>query len=291
MGKKKDKSDKPFFQKMRFRYRISVMDENSLEEKTFFRLSRFSVFLYLCSFVVITFAILTVLIFTTPIRYYLPGYGDEGNREMVIAESMRADSLQKQMNLQMEYLTIVKNIIAGDIEPTEVVPLDSFVFLDKQNAASLLNKSQREIDFVNRFEEEEKYNLSTIQARSNDNTFVFFPPVSGVISEKYNAAEQRYGISFVTSSNQNVLSVLDGTVVYADYSFQWGWIIQVQHERNYLSVYKNNVRLLKKVGDIVRAGESIAITGSSQKDDKDKNFYFELWSQGNAVNPEDVIIF
>ena len=112
-----------------------------------------------------------------------------------------------------------------------------------------------------------------------------------VISTSFNLAEHQFGINLITSSNESVVSVLGGTVVYAAFTFDFGWVIQVQHENNYLSVYKNNTRLLKKVGDEVKAGESIAITGDATGKNTGSQFYFELWKQGKAVNPEDVIIF
>ena len=68
-------------------------------------------------------------------------------------------------------------------------------------------------------------------------------------------------------------------------------MIQVQHEDNYLSIYKNNTRLLKKAGDKVKAGEGIAVTGEKAESKTGTQFYFELWKQGKPVNPEDVIIF
>ena len=93
----------------------------------------------------------------------------------------------------------------------------------------------------------------------------------------------------VNEHAKSVLSVLDGTVVYADYSFDHGWVVHVQHEGNYLSIYQNNTRLLKKAGDIVHAGEAIALTGEA--DGAGKPFYFELWNNGHAIDPEDVIVF
>ncbi len=280
--------DKPFLQRLKFKYRVSFLDENTLEEAWYVRLSRLSVFFYLCLFFIITFFLFAVLIITTPIRYYLPGYGDEGNRETVIAESMRADSLQNQMDLQGDYLDIVKDIIAGNIQVEEVEALDSFV-VDRKNTLALVEKSAAEKNFVEHFEDEEKFNLLTIGSNSNENAYVFFRPVRGILAKTYNPAESFYGISVITSPNENVLSVLDGTVIFADYSFDWGWVIQVQHEGNFISIYKNNTRLLKSVGQMVRAGENIAVTGDPQK--KDNHFYFELWNQGNAINPENVIIF
>ncbi len=287
--KKKRKRLKPFIQKIRFKYRVSILNENTLEESWHIRLSRMSVLIYGSTFVFLTFILLTILIFTTPISRYLPGYGDSGNRNIIIQNSMRVDSLNNQMKLTEGYIAILKQIINGEIKPDSVASLDSADM--KKKAHVLVDKSKKEKDFVDKFEKEEKYNLASIDTKPNENMYVFFKPTRGVISSKFNLQEGQYGINMITSPNESVMSVLGGTVVYAAFTFDFGYVIEVQHDNNYLSVYKNNTQLLKKVGDRVKAGESIAITGESSGKKTGSQFYFELWKQGKPVNPEEVIIF
>jgi len=287
--KKKINKITPFIQKMRFKYRVSILNENTLEESWYVRLSRFSVFMLGSTFVLLTFILLTILIFTTPISRYLPGYGDAGNRTEIIQESMRADSLVQQIDIQAGYLGIVKQIINGNIKPDTIESLDSVEL--KEKARVFVEKSNKEKEFVEKFEDAEKFNLGSIDTKPNENMYVFFRPTQGVISSSFNLAEQQYGINLITSPNESVLSVLGGTVIYAAFTFDFGWVIQVQHENNYISIYKNNTRLLKKIGDEVKAGESIAITGDASGKKTSAQFYFELWKQGKAVNPEEVIIF
>lgn len=287
--KKKTNKLKPFIQKMRFKYRVSVLNENTLEESWHIRLSRFSVFTFVTTSLLAIFILLTILIFTTPIARYLPGYGESGNRSSIIAESMRADSLVQQVDLQEGYLDIIKGIINGKTKPDSIASLDSIAL--KQRAKVLMEKSKREKDFVEKFEKDEKYNLTSIDTKPTENTYVFFRPTRGVISSSFDMSEQQYGIFLITSPNESVVSVLSGTVVYAAFTFDNGYVIQVQHENNYLSIYKNNTRLMKKVGDEVKAGECIAITGDASGKKAGSQFYFELWKQGKPIDPEEVIIF
>ncbi|MBN2765955.1 MAG: M23 family metallopeptidase [Paludibacteraceae bacterium] len=287
--KKKTNRFKSYFHKLRFQYRVSVLNENTLEESWHIRLSRLSVIIYASSLILLTFILLTILIYTTPIRYYLPGYGDTGNRGRIISESMYADSLLHKMELQSGYLDIVRDIIKGNVQPDSLLSLDSIQLKDK--ATEYLEKSKKEREFIENYEKDEKYNLATIEGKPNENIYVFFRPTRGVISSGFDILENKTGISIITSTNETVVSVLAGTVVYAAFTFEFGWVIQVQHENNYLSFYKNNTRLLKKPGDNVKAGEGIAITGESGENKTGTQFYFELWKQGKPVNPEDVIIF
>jgi septal ring factor EnvC (AmiA/AmiB activator) len=237
----------------------------------------------------VTFIILTILIFTTPISQYLPGYGESGNRTSIIKESMRADSLVQQVDLQEGYLDIIKGIITGKMKPDSIASLDSIALKDR--AKVLLEKSRKEKAFCDKFEKEEKYNLASIDSKPTEDSYVFFRPTRGVISSSFDLSEQQFGIYLITSPNESIMSVLGGTVVYAAFTFDFGWVIQVQHENNYLSIYKNNTRLMKKVGDEVRAGECIAITGDSSGKKSGSQFYFELWKQGKPIDPEEVIIF
>lgn len=275
---------------MRFRYRVSVLNENTLEETWHLRLSRLSVFLVASSLFVFTFVLITILIVVTPIRYYLPGYVESTDKMKVLREAMMVDSLKRDAELNNTYLELIQSIISGEIKPDSILINDTTSV--KVHVEDLMAKSKREKEFVDKFESDEKFNLSVIDVKANENIYVFFRPVKGVISSSFSMQEKQYGIYIITAPDETVSSVLSGTVVAAAFTFDAGWVMQIQHEDNYLSVYKNNTRLLKRIGDNVRAGEAIAMTGVQTKDEKlGSQFYFELWKQGKPVNPEDVIIF
>ena len=144
--KKKRVNLRSFFQKLRFQYRVSVLNENTLEESWHIRLSRLSVLIYASSLIITTFILITILIFTTPIRFYLPGYGDSGNRGRIISESMYTDSLLQEIELQSGYLTVLKKVIEGEIKPDSVATLDSAEL--KKVAVEYLEKSKAEKEFI-----------------------------------------------------------------------------------------------------------------------------------------------
>ncbi|MBP1664251.1 MAG: Peptidase [Bacteroidetes bacterium] len=278
-----------FMQRMRFKYRVSILNENTLEETWHTRLSRFSVLLFVSAFFLTTFILLTFLIFVTPLRHYLPGYGESGNRITIVQQSMTTDSLMHQLELQQAYLSVLKDIINEKPQNDTIKSLDSIML--RERATVLLEKSKRENDFVKDFEESQKFNISSISARSGEKMYVFFRPVRGVIASKFEPQDGNFGVSVITSSQENVMSVLEGIVIYAAFTFDYGWVIEIQHENGYISIYKNNTRLLKNTGDTVKAGETIAVTGDEQNVNERKHFYFEVWKQGIPLNPQDVIVF
>lgn len=280
---------KQFLQKMRFKYRISILNENTLEEAWHVRLSRVKVYMYAFLFVIITFALLAAFIIYTPIKYYLPGYNGMDGRSEIISKSVQIDSLLTQMHYQETYLEVLKTIISGETIDDPSVNTDTVGL--KERAEIIMEKSKAESEFTEQYENQEKYNLTTLSATEGEPVLVFFKPVQGVMSSEFDAGEKRYGISVLTAFNEAVVSVLPGTVVYTGFSAEHGWIITIQHNSDYLSVYKHNNSLLRKSGDQVRAGEVIAFTGEDPETKTGRHFVFELWKSGHPVNPEEVIIF
>ncbi len=278
-----------FMQRMRFKYRVSITNENALEETWYTRLSRISVLIFVTAFFLTTFIILTLIIFITPLRFYLPGYQDSGNRIAMIQQSLRLDSIEKEIKLKDAYLLVLKENMMGTAQTDTVQPIDSVALI--KGATVMLEKSRREEGFVKNYEETEKYNLGAIMPASGEKMYVFFRPVSGVVASTYSPKEGEFGIKIITSPQETVKSVLEGRVIYTGYSFDNEWIIQVLHDNGYISIYKNNQRLMKKTGDYVKAGESIGITGAENETSSKKFFYFELWKNGNPVNPQDAITF
>ena len=123
--KKKKANLHSFLSKLRFQYRVSVLNENTLEESWHVRLSRLSVLVYFSSLILITFILLTLLIIATPVKYYLPGFNEGGNRATIINESMIADSIKNEMELQTGYMNMIRSILLGNMKPDSVEQLDS----------------------------------------------------------------------------------------------------------------------------------------------------------------------
>lgn len=279
-----------FIKKLRFKYRVSIIDENTLEETWYTRLSRVSVLLFGVSFFLMTFVLLTILIFTTPLKHYLPGFQDSGNRAVIVQQFMQVDSLENELNMLNTYLEVMKSNILQKDESDYKQSLDSIEI--KERAVELIEKSKREKAFVEKFEESEKYNLGALDLDlPNERSYTFFRPVNGVVASVFNPINDKFGISIITSSSETVKSVLEGKVIFAEFTFENAWVIQVQHENEYISIYKNNSKLLKQVGNHVKAGQSIALTGDEESKLESKHFYFEIWKKGNAIDPQDVITF
>ena len=122
--------------------------------------------------------------------------------------------------------------------------------------------------------------------------FTFFTPITGIITNHFNLEEGHYGVDIVAESNQTIKAVLEGTVIFAEWTLETGYVIEIQHGNNIISVYKHNAELLKDIGTVVRAGETISIIGNSgELYTSGPHLHFELWHNGKPIDPEKYIIF
>lgn len=278
-----------FWKRIRFKYKLSFINENTLEEVWSFRLSQLSVFISLGVFAFSLVAFTAFIIIMTPIRNYLPGYLDVEVRKEIVQNALRADSLERMIEIQNLYLKNVTGIISGTIELDSIREIDSLARVD---ADFEIPRSPEEEEYVKNFEQEEKYNLTVLNTNPlpMDGLF-FYKPVNGVISSHYQADIHHLGVDIAAASKESVLATLDGTVMYAGYDPNQGNVIQLQHKNGFVSVYKHNELLLKEPGEQVVAGEAIALVGNTGKLSTGPHLHFELWYNGKPVNPEDFIVF
>ena len=308
MAKRKDKNRHSFWKRMHFKYRLSILNENTLEEVWKLRVSMFNgIMLYLTSLFILM-VVSSVIIISTPLRNYLPGYLDSEIREQAIKTAMQVDSLEQQ-HYQEAYLQNIKDIFAGKVQPESKNKVDTVRIAEDDKS---LKSTSREKKYREDYEETEKYNLSSISTSDQAPTegVTFFRPVRGVVTSHFNASLHRYGLQIAAASD-NIVATLEGVVVFAGYDPDAGYILQLQHKNGFISVYKGVSMLLKKTGDKVRTGEAIAIVSresgdvESNKNKKDKGnkenitaatdrkhvLQFELWYKGSPVNPELYISF
>lgn len=287
--KQKRKKTKSFWHRIRFKYKLSFFNENTLDEVWSFRLSQLSAFVTLLLFALFLIIVTSVIIIMTPIRNYLPGYLDVEVRKNIMQNALKADSLERMVAIQSLYLNNVAQILTGNISIDSIREIDS---LARTDASYDIPRGEQEEAFIKEFEEEEKYNLTVLtpDAVPSDGQF-FYKPINGIITNSYDARMKHYGIDLVAASKSSVMSTLDGVVIFTGYDSNFGNVISIQHRNGFVSIYKHNDSLLKTVGDKVSAGEAIALLGNTGKISTGPHLHFELWYKGKSVNPEDYIDF
>ena len=279
---------KAFWKNFKFKYKLTITNENTLEEIVGIHVSKLNGVSVLLSAVTVIFLIASLIIVFTPLRNYLPGYMNTEVREQVVMNALRADSLQGMLERQRMYIMNIQDIISGNIKADSVSTMDS---LTTARTEELMERTQAEDEFRKQYEETERYNLTTIDNAPTVTGLIFFRPTRGMLSSTFDANQKHFGIDIAASPNESVLATLDGTVILATYTADTGYVIQVQHSQNLVSVYKHCGSLLKRVGDTVTAGVAFALVGNTGEKTTGPHLHFEIWNRVRALDPSKYIVF
>lgn len=265
-----------------------LIRDTTFEERFSLRLTPLNVIVVFTASFLILGAFYVSLILFTPLKEYIPGYSDGAVRTSVIQSAMKADSLEEELAALNKYQNNLAMVLQGKL------PLDSVNLVrSKKNFEALdFNKSEEDSLLRMRVEEQEAYSLSNAAGgRKLADDSYFFPPLRGVITSKFNSGISHYGIDIVASAGEAVKCVQEGTVTVASWTSDGGYVIQVQHPNNLISIYKHNSVLLKSVGDKVATGDPIAIIGNTGELSTGPHLHLELWKNGRPVDPEKNIVF
>jgi murein DD-endopeptidase MepM/ murein hydrolase activator NlpD len=290
MSKNPDKKRRKLLQKLTHKYRMVLLNEDTFEEVGTMRLTRLNLIAFIGAILILLIAIVYSLIAYTDIRELIPGYPDAAMRQHIRTNAMKLDSLEYEQTIRDQYFENLKRIITGEAP-------DNYM----NDTAGLID--QREITFLRsnndsllrqQVEAEEQFRLSVLEDNHMDKDLYdmhFFTPVNGIITRSFNPMEGHYGIDLVTAPNEVVKAVLDGTVTMSTWTLETGYVIQIQHDYELLSIYKHNAALFKSVGQKVVAGDAIAIVGNSGELTTGPHLHFELWHDRVPLNPADYIAF
>ena len=286
---KKGKKRKEFKRKLLHKYRLVILNESTFEEKISFKLSRLNVFVTGSLFIIILIGFTTLLIAFTPLREYIPGYSSTKLKRQATELTYKTDSLVTVLDYTNRYLDNVRLVLKGDIENNDI-NRDS-LFEQFKIDPSTVDLTPIKEDSLLRAQValEDKYNL--FERNSESGSIVLFSPLSGTISEHYDAEKKHFAVDIVAPRDMPVKAIASGTVVFSEWTADTGYVIILKHDNNLLSVYKHNGSLTKTQGDLVRAGEVIASVGNTGEFTTGPHLHFELWNSGAPVNPEDFIDF
>ena len=275
--------------RLKYKYKLSVINETSYEEVFNFRLSQLHVLTALSVLAVILVVLTILLIAFTDLREFIPGYPDGNMRQMIAQNALRVDSLENELLKRDRFFKSIRLVLnGGDTTSLERSREDTARY---RNDTIRFQISEQENEFRAAIEERERFNLSLGMKEQNHDYYHFFPPVEGIVTQSFDEKKRHYGTDIVAKANAKVAAVLDGVVICTDWTVKTGYVIQVQHTNDLISVYKHNSILLKKQGDYVRAGEVLGVVGNTGEESSGPHLHFELWRAGNPLNPENFIKF
>lgn len=269
------------------------MNDSTFEEKVSLRLSRLNVFIVFGIAIILLLFITTYIIAFSPLKEYIPGnYSDPATRSKQIATLLKTDSLEEVIRERQQYIDMIKKITLGK-DTENQIPAKPVSKSDYSNIN--ITKSKEDSLLRTEFNQQEQYNLEYSEPSAGSNgisNFFFFCPLKGMLTNGFNPTNKHLGIDIVSpNKDESIKATLSGTVIFTGWTLETGYVIALQHSNNLISIYKHNSVILKKAGTYVKAGEAIAIIGSSGELSTGPHLHFELWYNGYPINPKDYIVF
>jgi murein DD-endopeptidase MepM/ murein hydrolase activator NlpD len=275
------------------RYQLIVRSEENFSEKVTFSFSHarlISLSVVLLSILVVCSMVLTTTILA---QWLNPAHTEQENKKRLIQLATEVDRLEEQTIQQKNFITLLQNIIAGK------EPLDAKITtVEKEHNDKIATPYSPEklstADALLRceFEDSKSSSPSAYNAPAkNLPELVLFPPIHGIITTAFEQKKEHYGVDIVAKPKEPIKCVADGTVIFSSWTVETGWVVVIQHNTDLVSIYKHDATFLKKVGNFVEAGEVVAIIGSAGKLSARTHLHFELWYEGQALNPEHFITF
>ena len=282
--------NKPAKEPKASRFRLALVNDDTHEHIWTLRFTRWTFFLTVISIVTSLLVLALCLVAFTPLRTFVPGYPDAQARRAAARDARAIDSLEGVIGRWEFYSENLRKVVAGEnpvvidslirnyLSPDES-PVDREYLVGQD---SVLRQTVREA---------ERFRLSSARSRELPlEGMHFFTPIKGVVSRGYETLVHPY-IDISAPLGSVVMSVMDGTVVSASWSDEYGYSLVIQHPDNIISIYRHNSKLLKKEGDKVSAGASVALSGNTASVQDASHLRFELWYRGEAVDPVKYITF
>lgn len=298
--------DRSLMEKLRDKYRLVIMNDDTFEEVASMKITPLSLYMGISSLVVGTAILVTALIVWTPLKRYIPGYGDYTRDEEIAQLTSKVSDLEVEIEAHRRYNNNLRKILTGDLA-------DMSKEAAQQQGVPADSSSNIPLEDIERIPEDEQLRSAVEQGTftrdpSASQTVAasvgalvprdvpleqlfFVPPVSGDATASFDLQKSHFGIDVAAPTNTAVKAAADGVVILAGYTVETGYSIAIQHPNNVVTMYKHNSVLLKQAGTPVKAGEAIAIIGNSGENTTGPHLHFELWYKGRAVDPADYINF
>jgi murein DD-endopeptidase MepM/ murein hydrolase activator NlpD len=269
--------------------RLVIVNEDTFAELFSLRLTLMNVFVVASSAAILIVTCTTFLIAFTPLREFIPGYASTKLKKDATQLALKSDSLSVALQKNETYIASIKQILTGNLDYAKLSKDSIMATKSVEKEAVPLEASPEEVKIRELADKEDKYNLlEKAQAKVN---VVLFAPVNGTIIQKYSVKNKHLYLDVAVAKNTPIKSIADGTVIFSDWTPTNAFVIVVRHTNGFISVYKNAASQTKEQGDVVKTGEVIALAGAAGRESTSSQLRFELWKDGQPVNPTQYMAF
>ncbi len=259
------KQKKTISERLTAPYQLVVRSEENLAERSTFSFTYAKLLVILSSVFLLIFIASLFLSKTLLAKWFDPKYELAAQKKQLITLAQRLDSLAVEEDRKEKFIQNFQRILRGDpssgfVDPAKVLKANT----DQKKSVGNMKLAPADSQFRKEFEQSQFSFVSLNSKYRELQDIFFFEPVK---------------------------CVADGTVVMSSWTQDAGYVIAVQHRGSLVSVYKHNAGLLKKVGSFVNAGDIISIVGNSGEMTDGPHLHFEMWYNGNSLNPEEFVTF
>ena len=295
------------------KYRVELIDDVTLSQSRQFMVKPITVFLIASLLLVgIVVGTAALVIYTPSFHALIPGYinpEEAKQKEAIMAAKIaRMDEETRRFGAYVSSLKRVAGVGNDSVPIFSQERLDSLQQAEELVSGSspdtrdpieenvAVSEPDGELEETNSpITQKVKYvsesRIKAIKMANKPLLLNLFPPLLGSIRKAFEIGSQHYGVDIVAEENSLIKSVAEGYVVLSEYSDENGWVIGIASKEGIVSFYKHNSSLLKKTGNYVLAGEPIAKIGNTGENSTGPHLHFELWQNGEILNPENYIRF
>ena len=286
---KNEKQNKTFLKRIFNDYKVVVSSEDTFEEKLSFKANKINAFIIMLLYSIILIAFTISIVFFTQLREMVPGYSSSDLLNRAIYLTKKTDSLEQQIALNNKFYKSIEDVLSGNVD--EFISRDELSIDSNPINPDIFTISPNLQDSILRqyVENEDKFNLTNNELVIENK--MFFSPIKGEITQSFNFNENHFAIDIAADIGTPVKSILDGKIIFSEWSLETGYVVVIDHGENIISVYKHNSKTLKEQNDFVQAGEVIAYSGNQGNLSSGPHLHFELWKNGTPIDPEPLLNF
>tara|TARA_Y200000002_G_scaffold222258_1_gene183609 strand:- start:10 stop:876 length:867 start_codon:yes stop_codon:yes gene_type:complete len=286
---KNKKQKKNYINKLTRSYKVVVSSEDTFEERLSFSTNKFNVFLILSLYSIILIAFTISVVFFTQLKEMVPGYSSSDLLTQAIYLTKKTDSLENELELNNTFYQSIEDVLSGKTE--QIIYKDSLAISNKiENIDPQAISANAEDSILRKYvEQEDKFNLTKNELVIENKMFV--SPVKGQITQKFDPLNNHFALDILVDTGTPVKSILEGKIIFSEWSIDTGHVLIIDHGDDIISVYKHNSKVLKTQNNYVKAGEIIAYSGNQGTLSTGPHLHFELWKNGTPINPEPLFNF
>ena len=286
---KNKKQNKSFLKRIFNDYKVVISSEDTFEEKFSFKANKINALIIILAYSIILISFTISIVFFTQLREMVPGYSSTDLLNRAIYLTKKTDSLEQQIALNNKFYKSIEDVLSGNIE--EFVARDELSVDSSLTNSDFVTVSPNSQDSILRkyVENEDKFNLTNNELIIENK--MFFSPIKGEITQSFNFNENHFAVDIAADIGTPVKSVLDGKIIFSEWSVETGYVVVIDHGENIISVYKHNSKILKEQNNFVQAGEVIAYSGNQGNLSTGPHLHFELWKNGTPIDPEPLLNF